>query len=364
MTRILLALFLCITCSAFGQETTGATIDVNYFYGTILRHNKDIAHLIKGHPDGFIASYNTQTFGKNRWEQAFNYPEYGYSILYHNSHNPELGNTIGVLGHYNFYFLNRNVMLRLAQGISYTNNPFDLNDNPKNNAYGSHLLATTYILLNYQKKNIFKGFGVQAGLTFIHNSNANFKAPNSSTNTVGVNLGVTYELDGGLEKEFVENDTFGKVTTPIHLNFMVRGGVNESDFLGLGQKPFYILTAFAEKRLNFKSSIQLGTEVFFSKFLESEIDYIAAAFPSRGITGDEDYKRVGVFAGHELHINKLSFITQLGYYVYYPYDFEGRVYLRPGLKYHISEKLFTEVSLKTHGAKAEALEFGVGFRIL
>ena len=49
-----------------GQQKESAFIDANYFYGSILRHNKDIEHLIKGHPKGFILGYNVKTFGSEQ----------------------------------------------------------------------------------------------------------------------------------------------------------------------------------------------------------------------------------------------------------------------------------------------------------
>ena len=67
--------------------------------------------------------------------------------------------------------------------------------------------------------------------------------------------------------------------------------------------------------------------------------------------------------GHELFINRMSLITQVGYYIYYPFDFEGRTYLRIGLKYYFGKKWFGALTLKSHGAKAEAIEFGVGVRL-
>ena len=112
-----------------------------------------------------------------------------------------------------------------------------------------------------------------------------------------------------------------------------------------------------------KSAIQLGTEVFFSKFLKELIYYKSVSFPEEDVTGDEDYKRVGVFVGHELFISRTSFVTQLGYYVYYPFDFEGRVYTRIGAKRYFGKKWFGALSLKSHGAKAEAIEFGLGVRL-
>ena len=91
--------------------------------------------------------------------------------------------------------------------------------------------------------------------------------------------------------------------------------------------------------------------------------YKSIAFPEGNIKGDEDYKRVGLFVGHELFINKTSIVTQLGYYVYYPFDFEGRVYSRFGIKRYFGKKVFGALSLKTHAAKAETVEFGIGIRL-
>ena len=97
--------------------------------------------------------------------------------------------------------------------------------------------------------------------------------------------------------------------------------------------------------------------------MDELIYYQSIAFPEENVSGDEDYKRVGLFVGHELFINKMSVETQLGYYVYYPFDFEGRTYFRVGLKRYFGEKWFGAITLKSHGAKAEAVEFGVGIRL-
>jgi len=109
--------------------------------------------------------------------------------------------------------------------------------------------------------------------------------------------------------------------------------------------------------------LQIGTEVFFSKFLKELIAFKSVSFPEDNVSGEEDYKRVGLFVGHELFINKTSLLTQFGYYVYYPFDFEGRTYLRIGLKRYITKKWFGALTLKSHAAKAEAIELGIGIRL-
>ena len=360
-----LTYILCFCFSiVFSQEkqTSSSYIGVNYFTGNIALHNNDILHLIQGHPEGLILSWNKKTFGYEDWEQRYNYPDYGVSFAYQNLKNDVLGNNYSLYGHYNFYFLKRNLMLRIGQGLALTTNPYDRIDNHKNIAFGSKIMSSTYIMLNYKKERIFNKFGLQAGLSLIHYSNANVKAPNTSINSLTVNVGVTYNLEDE-DLEFVDTVTKEKFTEPFKYNIVFRSGINESDVLGSGQFPFYIFSGYVDKRLSHKSAIQLGTDVFFSNFLKEYIYYRSVAFPEYNEDGNADYKRIGIFAGHELFINKMSLITQLGYYIYYPYDFEGRTYFRVGLKRYFGKKWFGSLTLKSHGAKAEAVEFGVGIRL-
>lgn len=349
----------------FSQETTEVkkyTLDANQFYGSVLLHNTDISHLISNHPGGLILSLNRKTYGSQEWEALYNYPDYGASFIYQDMNNETLGKNFGLYAHYNFYFLKRNVQFRIGQGIAYTTNPYDRETNFRNNAYGSDFMSSTYLMLNYHKENIFKGLGFKAGISVIHYSNANFRAPNTSTNTFALNAGLTYDLDGGVELEYVAEPEKVKIKEPVKYNFVLRGGLNESDEVGSGQYGFFVLSGYADKRLGRKSGIQLGVDIFFSNFLKELIRFQSVAFPENDVAADDDFKRVGLFIGHELFINKMSVITQLGYYVYYPFDFEGKVYNRVGLKRYFGDQLFGAVTLKSHGAAAEAVEFGVGIR--
>ena len=363
--RLLILLFFSVVF-CFGQteeKHRKSTLDINEFYGSILLHNPDISHLITAHPMGLILSYNKKAYGLKEWEQAYNYPDVGGSFIYQEMNNATLGRNFGLYAHYNFYFFKRNLQFRLAQGLAYNTNPYDKNLNFRDNAYGSHILSSTYLMLNYHRENIIDGLGFKAGISVVHYSNANVKAPNTSTNTLAINLGLVYDLDGGAPVSYVTPTELEKITEPIRFNLVFRSGINESDVINSGQFPFYIFSAYADKRLSRKSAIQLGGDVFFSNFLKELIRYQSISFPEEHIDPDTDYKRAGLFAGYELFINKISLLGQFGYYVYYPYDFEGRTYLRIGMKYYINKKLFGAITLKSHGAKAEAVEFGIGVRL-
>jgi len=362
--------FTCIvfilSTLAFSQDkkTSSSYIDVNYFRGNIALHSNSILHLITGHPEGIILSWNKKTFGNKDWEQRYNYPDYGFSFSYQDFKNTVLGENYSVYGHYNFYFFKRNLMFRVRQGIAYATRPYDKIKNHKNIAFGTRLLSSTYIMLNYKKERIIDRFGLQGGLSLLHYSNANTKSPNTSINSITLNIGVTYNLDDEQPKYIKTISEEEKFTQPIKYNFVFRSGLNESDVIGSGQFPFYIFSAYADKRISRKSALQLGADVFISKFLKEFIQFNAVAFPEReSIDANTDYKRVGVFVGYELFINKISVITQVGYYVYSPFDFNGITYFRIGLKRYFGDKWFGALTLKSHGASAEALEFGIGVRL-
>lgn len=364
---ILIGIILfCSSLLAQEEEVKPISIDADFFYGSIFEHNPDLQHLITGHPTGLYLAYNRKSYGFNEWERRYNYPSWGFSMLYQNMHNEHLGEAWGVYGHINWYFLNRHLMFGVGQGIAYNTNPYNTDTNYQNNAYGSHLMSSTYLKSNFIWENIWKGLGAHAGITLIHYSNGNFKAPNNSTNTLAFNVGLNYNLEHEEFPDYIKKkDSLSSTyAEPVKLNFAFRGGVNESDVIGMGQEPFYVFSAYADKRINYKTTFQAGVEVFFSTFLKELIYYRSVAYPEDGLSGDEDYKRVGVFVGHEWRFNRVAFVAQLGYYVYWPYEFENRLYNRLELKRYIyKNNVFATVSVHAHWAKAEAVEFGIGYRL-
>ncbi|GAA3513285.1 hypothetical protein GCM10022393_28850 [Aquimarina addita] len=361
--RLYIALILfCATLYSQGDKKY-FSLDVDNIYGTIINHNPDISHLITGHPSGVMLSFNQKTFGEKEWQRLYNDPDYGVTFIYQHMDDEFLGDNYGLYAHYKFYFFKRYLTLTLGQGIAYNTTPYDQDDNYRNVAYGSHILSSTVASLNFRKENLIGGLGVHTGLGIIHYSNANFKAPNKSTNTFLFNIGINYLVEEQLSEHSKKEKGLVKGSEPVSYGFIVRGGINESDLVGSGQYPFFTLAAFADKRLNKKSAIQLGAELFFSEALAKYIDFRSTGGFNDGTSGDEDAKRAGIFVGHELRIQAFSILTQLGYYVYYPYDFEGKIYNRVGLQYYFGKNIFSSLTVRSHAAKAEAVELSIGYRL-
>ena len=65
--------------------------------------------------------------------------------------------------------------------------------------------------------------------------------------------------------------------------------------------------------MNRKSAIQFGADIFFSRFLKELIYYYSVAYPEFDVSGNEDWKRIGIFVGHELFVNKFSLMEPIGH---------------------------------------------------
>ncbi len=373
MKKTSLILFLFFIINSFSQENENSPpkrqnyFQAEYFYGNILKHQPTVAPLITGHPEGIILSWNQKNYGKEDWEQHFNYPDFGVSFAYQDYKNEIIGKLYSIYGHYNFYLLDRKnknqLILRTGIGFAYSTNPYDKETNNKNISFGTHLNSSTYLRLYYQRENLIKNLGINAGITFIHASNSNVKSPNTGINTWGATIGLNYNLSEETEPTFFTHPEKESYKEPIKYNVAFRCGVNESEIIGSGLHPFYVFSAYADKRIGRKSAFQLGTDIFISPFLKDYIEYYQINFPNDTSATKNDISRVSLFVGHELFLNKISLITQVGYYIHYPFPYEARYYERLGLKRYFGDKWYAAVSLKAHAANAETVEFGVGIRL-
>lgn len=360
------AIFSCVFClSLYAQENDAQySLDINYYYGSILPHSEKINHLITEHPEGVFISAQRKTFGDQEWESRLNYPDYGLTFHYQNNKNETLGDLYGLFGHINFYLLDRQLQLRVGQGVAYASHPYDKEKNYRNLAFGTHLMPSTFFMLNYQKENIWEGLGIRAGAFLIHHSNGTIKTPNTSINTVGANIGFHYTFDAKKERTYLPRQKSDRIfSEPIRYNFAFRGGVHESHIIGSGQYPFYDFAVYADKRISRTSAFQFGFDLFLSMMAKREIEMMSISFPELGISADTDYKRLGVFAGYEFFMNKLSAEAQLGYYLHDEYNAHGKLYQHLGLKYYFNKNLFVGTGLKTHFSKAEAMDFSIGIRL-
>ncbi len=357
--HIALFILFCVAKNTFAQSKP-SFLETNVFYGIALEHDKSLKTAIQGNPYGIMLSYNVQNTKKKEWLSYYNYPDYGFSALYENTNSTILGEMYGVYGHYNFYLINRNaknkLLFRFALGLAYITNPYHEIKNPYNFALASKFAGSAYFNLNYHGSFLKNKIKINSGISIIHFSNAGIKNPNLGLNTFAINMGIHYDLKSE-ENPFPKKVKPPKTKQKIGYNFILRSGINESKNIGSGKYPFYVATFMLDKKMSSISNITTGLDYFDSKFLKK---YIDDDEPQPEITNT---KRIGMFFGHALQLNKLAVVSQVGYHVYYPKKYVSRVYERFGLNYKVSKHFSAELTLKLNLFRAEMLEFGVGYRL-
>ncbi len=350
--------FILLFCSLFSQKVIAQkkykpyNIDYNYAIGEVFPYN-DWFEGNKGRTRNLILALNKHTFGQKEWERTYNYPSYGLTFAYQNNNEGFLGDVYSLMLHYTHYFYKRKLSIRIADGISFASNPYDKQTNSKNIFISSPLSNGFIATLQWREENLWKDFGFQIGATLSHYSNGRIKYRNKGLNSLFVQAGINYSF-GKQEQEFIYEGEAEPLDKKLHYNFVCRGGFNENSAQN-AYDSFCTLSFYLDKRLDKMRAIELGLDYFTSERFKHHLQETNQANYSS--------KRVGMFLGHDLILNKLSIPILLGYYLYNPSKYESMFYQRVGAKYALTKHVFATVSVKLHINKAENLEFGLGLKL-
>lgn len=361
-----LVLFILSVYHLHSQDASSYYLQGDYLYGTLLDHNRRISAISTSHPNGFILSCYKPTNGSENWHKSYNYPDVGYSLIYTDFRNGNIGENIGIAAFRNFYFGSRDsdnqFNFRVGFGFAYNSNPFDLETNLKNTALGSHINMVSYLMLNYKRINLIENLGFQSGLSILHFSNGAINTPNAGANVLSFNIGLNYQfkyseklaIPKTIEPEQLESEN-------IKFNIIALGGINSSFKYGDGIYPFGVISTYVDKRLGEKSIIQLGFDIIASTIYKESIIFYNAQ--KNGNFNPDDFIRVGLILGHNLRMGDLAFTTQIGYYLHKNFTEENYIiYTRLGIEKYLTDNIYARLSVRSHFAVAEALEIGIGYR--
>jgi len=333
-----------------------------YFVGFIVQHHPEMGHLIQGHPEGLRLNFTKASYGAKAWEQRYNFPEFSASLSFYDLKNDDfLGKTlsinIGLAFHLND-FINRrgDFQTYFGYGLGYFNNVYDKTENNKNNVMSSHLPWSFNLRLGYWYK-FNRSLRAGVNLQISHFSNASRNVPNFGLNVVNLNVGVRYQISRQTPEYLFDKTTLKGFKEKSYVNFDFRFGITQLKPVGTGASPYFAVSVFWNKRINAKSILDAGIEGFMNKAIQKQIEHNHLL-----IEGSPDYKALGIMIGHELMLEKLAIVTQLGVYVYKPYQPDDRIYTKVGLKYYFNKNVFASFILKSHYAVAEVMEYGIGYR--
>lgn len=356
-------LILFVTQVSLAQQSAKYSYSLGgeVFEGFILRHHEYLGHLIIDRPTGFEISLRQQTNGFKSWEANYGYPEIAYNLSFYDLKNDaQLGKVIALSSGMGFHLLGNPLFKNDLQfyfgiGLAYSTNPYEHDSNNLNNVISSTITYNGNIRLSYYHA-IGNKIKLGAGLKLTHFSNGSFKLPNNGLNIITANLMATYKIVDTTSK-FTKTEEVKVLDKKVRFGAVFRLGFSEAPPIGSGVKPLYAFSLMVQKRVSLKSLLETGVEFYANKAIESEIEH---SFDEEH--KGKDYKRVGLMIGHQLVVNKLTVVTQIGYYLYRPYFPKERIYQRLGFAYYFTDQLYASMTLKTHFAVAEAIEYGIGFR--
>jgi len=360
---IFCALALCQS-NAKGQDSTrtGSWLTLNLHYGFILPlYTSSMNILIEGHVPAFELDYVSKPASTQyNWHNAYHCPETGIAFFSAYLNNPaQLGMMYGAYPFINFHLkrsFKEGLNFRVGIGLGYMPIKFDPYDNHKNDVIGSHLNAMVNLRANYHFY-VSNTIRIETGLGLTHCSNGAFQTPNLGINLITANTGLSYCISSAkrsLEVPYVDTAKTKKVEQEI---FAAVGG-SEVEPPGGKRYPDLTLSYIAFRRLSGKSKLGIGLDIF-----NNQANTERLKTDSIFLRNDLAITQFGLKVAYELTMGKLSLPLEMGGYVYSKYDGNGVIYNRIGVRYYAGKHLIANLTLLTHYAKADFIEWGVGYKI-
>ncbi|MCX6283521.1 MAG: acyloxyacyl hydrolase, partial [Bacteroidetes bacterium] len=212
--------------------TSNIIIEAKIHYGFLYAQHLEL-ELFNAHFPAFEFSIEKLTYGRQRWERAFNYPIIGMTFFYSPlGSNPILGSSLALMPFVNFPLFKSKAFtfgFRFALGLGYLTKKFDRINNYKDIAIGSHLNAAINLMLEARYQ-LSEYFTLTAGVCLQHFSNGSLNQV-SRKSKFGMGFDLSYDAS---HKKILE--TAGITTTsPISIT---RPGVNAAYELMLGKLGF------------------------------------------------------------------------------------------------------------------------------
>jgi hypothetical protein len=353
-----LIIFQWATHCVWGQSY----LNVQVSRGYTLAHHQELRE-IQGIPNIYKIDYGF-ILNDKAYHKALGLPEAGLSLTFMDHDNRYTGKSVSLSGYMQPQILGNQqhgLFGRLGLGLSYVQNPFDYHVNPLQLAIGSkvNFFGEGQLVYGFWANEALR-LQVQGGIT--HISNAARKLPNSGLNIVHVGIGGSMRI--------------AEESKPAWKSFN-----NPEVEPELGRWTPYMYGRFGLKSirvLNYQvfSSGAVGLQgayrysVLGSYLVGIDVDYNEGYIQERKEVNrhlDEPISfhrmRWAVVAGHELHMNKLSLVTQVGLYLRRPHANHPIIYQRYGLLYRATDKWVVGATLRAHAARADYMEWTVGRKI-
>jgi hypothetical protein len=321
--------------------------------GFLAAHHGTMGHLPQQHAFAGELSWYKRVNGNKQWHEPCGLPYLGATLFGGSVGNNEiLGTYWGGYGFIEFPFVRTKhyeFLGKMGTGLAYTSKVYDKDLNPKNVAMSTHVNAQ--ICIGLKSHFIFKRNKITLGLDMTHFSNGAFKVPNLGVNLPYVSLGYARTVQRLDRDSIVEQNV---IPFKKWLFFVTAiGSVKEVFPTGRKKYPVTAISTglrwFSRPKVGFETSLDvISKQAIFAYRPEVEKNQWSIL-------------QVGAYIGYLLPLDQLHFALGMGVYLKDKYQPEDFMYHRIGLRYYFPNGLHTQVVLKSHWARADYVEWGVGY---
>ena len=329
-------------------------LSVSVTPGFLLAHRADIKNLAS-HNTGVEVSFE-QEQNKSYWGGHYSEPTIGFGLLYYNLGKESTGNAIGGTAHIKLQvadFSGLQLNFRMAGGLAYLSKKFDLQDNRRNQAVGSHINGSMQFGLVLRKR--FETSYIELGPSISHYSNAAFKLPNlgynipSFTFRFGKELGL---VKYGTQKAVANVDLLSWRATAIYGKKQLNIS-DPLDFTNFGLQIRGLYQVKSVRSWRFGLDYTRDKTYGFSENPQQDLESLSVGETSE----------VAVAGGFQWSFGKTDVVAELGAYVYRPYTSKSPISQRMGIVYRFTDHLSGQGTLKFHNGVADFFEWGVGYTL-
>lgn len=328
-------------------------VELRQKVGFLAAHHGFMSHLPKEIANATEISGFLKTRGSKMWHEKYRFPTMGVTIFYGSVGNNELlGRFLGAYGFVELPLVMRShfeLDWKLGCGGGYTSKPFDAVLNPKQNAIGSRVNASIFI--GIRGRYLFGKNAISLGLDLTHYSNAAFKVPNFGINLPYLSLGYARTIiPAKASVKVAENSMdyrkwyFGAtaITT-----------VKEIAPIGGKKYPIFGLSFYTRNFFQPKAGLELSVDFLSNQAIRSYEPEVPKTQWSLW--------QAGIYAAYLVPFDRFHFVFGMGAYVRDVYKTDTPVYHRIGMRYHFKNGLVGNFTLKTHFARADYFEYGIGY---
>ena len=362
MKRLFLIL-LCLPLISWGQIWKKSykndvdlervfSLDIKQHCGFVIIHSREIRAIENSYPIGTEFNLNWQKIDKKAWELCHCYPKVGVLFSFFDFDNKKiLGYGFNVAGFIEPFFQideKFNISFKTAAGLSLDTEPYDENSNPENMSYS--LPVNGYLqlglILYYQVNPKMKAM---VSSHYNHISNGGVKQPNKGINypTVAIGLDYTPQPISFQNRKKTEYKVIRQTRYNMSISYFPKKAINNSKYFTV----FGISTGLSRK-VGRVSAFTMDLEWMWDTSLKWTIETL---------NEDKSYQRGGLLIGHEFQMGRFTFSQKIGPYIYDLTKYNDPVYQRYGIKFHITENIFTGIDVKAHRHIADFIQIKLGW---